>query len=102
VALIGDNLKNDLDWIRDIRNQFAHSTFHIDFKTAEISDAVDQLYAPLVLDKEEMEKAKPRDKFMAAVMTCDLHLMTLATGEEQQIDVYVDPDDTPPWPRKST
>ncbi len=35
LSLIGNNLRQDLDWLKDIRNQCAHAQFHIDFSTKE-------------------------------------------------------------------
>jgi DNA-binding MltR family transcriptional regulator len=45
LSLIGNNLRHDLDWLRDIRNQCAHAQFHIDFGTKEIAAAIEQLHA---------------------------------------------------------
>jgi hypothetical protein len=46
LGIYGTKMRSDLNWIRHIRNAFAHSKIHLEFATKEIADACDQLFIP--------------------------------------------------------
>ncbi len=43
LGVYDDRMRDDLRWIKDIRNAFAHTRFKIDFQTPEVQAAVEQL-----------------------------------------------------------
>ena len=46
LGIYDNRMRDDLRWIKDIRNAFAHVRFKVDFGTPEIQAAVDQLQFP--------------------------------------------------------
>jgi DNA-binding MltR family transcriptional regulator len=62
LGFISPNMKRDLNMIRKIRNEFAHSAEVINFNTSPISDRCNELkYVP-----ETYRERSPRDKFIRA------------------------------------
>lgn len=46
LGIYDNRMRDDLRWIKNIRNAFAHVRFKVDFSTPEIQGAVDQLHFP--------------------------------------------------------
>ena len=65
----------DLNWIRDIRNVFAHSQAPVSFTTKEIADACNCL---LFKRLAKNDVRPPREIFMASIMYIDIWLIEKA------------------------
>jgi len=95
LGLYGSVARGDLMTIKDIRNAFAHAPRRIDFNTAPIADASQELHyidaiarnmdRQILLTKPLSEKI-PRERFMATVriMILDLHIAG-GRGPEQEV-----------------
>ncbi|TDP17953.1 hypothetical protein [Halanaerobium congolense] len=62
LGLISNKTKRELNWIREMRNKFAHSADFIDFKKQSFADKCNNLN-----DYERSEELSPRDIFINAV-----------------------------------
>jgi len=78
-------LKNDLKWIKNIRNAFAHTGRHILFETPEIATMVDALISPAVAPWGGLlglAPTTPRNKFIAAVKVAFIFLAVDLPGDK--------------------
>ena len=73
--LIGD-MRNDLNLMRKIRNDFAHGITELSFSDKAVSDRCNQLKMHLnLVDKiKELARTPEREKFIASAMLCMINL----------------------------
>jgi DNA-binding MltR family transcriptional regulator len=91
IGTIGDDARNDLDRIRDVRNAFAHSILdHLDFDTLEIKQACDKILFPQQVKEiasgidKDFEIESPKGKFLMAVTLYGCCLLAEPSADESQ------------------
>jgi len=79
MGIIGEKGKKDMDLVKDIRNQFAHSFHELSFETPEVSSACFKLTVPdhasqmgRILEPEILGKARYR-----FILSCQLMWVAL-------------------------
>ena len=94
LALIEDIERNDCDYIRRIRNEFAHKVIGTSFGEGKIADLCGNLKSEMP-DRETPRKLPARFTFQNAVMTMASRLFYRAeyvAREKRTPKVWVDPD----------
>lgn len=81
LGLISYKTKQELNWIREMRNTFAHSADFIDFDRQSFADKCDNLN-----DYKKSEDSSPRDIFIGAVFRLSgiIYTTRLETDERQE------------------
>jgi DNA-binding MltR family transcriptional regulator len=81
--VVNEEMRAELNRLRDIRNAFAHSKYFLKFETQEVSEACSTLSMPHVetgapwsVEGDEViwEPADPRDQFLVSIRLCWLFL----------------------------
>ena len=89
LALYSEQMREDLQQIRHLRNVFAHSMTTLDFDTPEIADAcqfyiVRRIWSRTSKSREWLEGISPRHRFVTAVFIILLHLWGVLSHEDKQ------------------
>ncbi len=87
LGIIGKKTRHDLNAIRKIRNDFAHSLHDIDLNEASIATKIQNLNS--LQNLENMEEKSPQEKLAAAVETISLFLIVKAAPEPPNEELRV-------------
>jgi len=83
-GLFGPKTRADLNWIRDIRNAFAHATTSISFQSPEVLEACGQIHTkprdPGPLDPGTLDL--PEMQYLGAAQQLSMDLLKIATRDE--------------------
>ncbi len=84
LGAIGATTRSDLNWIRHIRNVFAHAQTSVHFETPEVRDACLQLSMKYVTERQlsDISKATTRDRFEVCCSSIWLALRDWSPGAE--------------------
>jgi len=88
MGLYSEQVREDLQQIRHIRNVFAHSMVDIDFNTPEIADAchfytVSRIWGKRVSSRQWLSNASARHRFITAIFVILLDLWGVLGREDQ-------------------
>lgn len=76
LGIVNKEMAHDLDIIRDIRNQFAHSMLSLDFQNEHIARAMGKIKGVYkYTESSEPNHSEQRMKFDAIVWTSSMHLL---------------------------
>lgn len=85
LGILDDTAKKEMDLLRHIRNQFAHTKEKIDFDTKEIAQACDALKLPTIWRQLTDEPRTSRYKYELTCRTLYLYLEDPTHGEPKNI-----------------